>query len=123
MVRQARSRVSQFLSWARAYLPEGRALPEDVWAKRHRGIRIMSVVQGLGLVVFGLIRGKSLMHATLEASIVWVCALLAGWRGLGRKSQAVVATYGLLVTSALLVHFSGGSIEAHFHFFVMLSVI
>jgi mannitol-specific phosphotransferase system IIBC component len=33
------------------------------------------------------------------------------------------ATFGLVASSAVLVHLSGGSIEMHFHFFVMISVI
>ena len=32
-------------------------------------------------------------------------------------------TFGLVTASALLVHLSGGRIELHFHFFVMMSVI
>jgi diguanylate cyclase (GGDEF)-like protein len=35
----------------------------------------------------------------------------------------VVATLGLLTASAVLVHLSGGLIEFHFHFFVMLFVV
>ena len=46
-------------------------------------------------------------------------------RALRRRPQAasaIVAT-GLLTASALLVHTSGGYIEAHFHFFVMIAVL
>lgn len=41
-------------------------------------------------------------------------------RGLvgSRKARACLVSLGLLTSSALLVHFSGGYIEAHFHFFV-----
>src|SRR6202008_4247328 len=80
-------------------------------------------IQAVARVGFGVARGKTLAHSMLEASIVGVCAWVSGVQRFPRKAQAVIATYGLLVTSELLVHFAGGSIEAHFHFFVMLSVI
>lgn len=35
----------------------------------------------------------------------------------------VTATFGLLTCSALLVHFSGGVIEMHFHFFVIVAAV
>ena len=37
--------------------------------------------------------------------------------------RAAATTYGLLATSAILVHLTHGLIEAHFHFFVMLIVV
>jgi len=36
---------------------------------------------------------------------------------------ALAATFGLFSASGILVHFSGGTIEAHFHFFVMVTLI
>jgi len=44
-------------------------------------------------------------------------------RGLANRVRAAVATVGLILASTLLVHLSGGYIEAHFHFFVMMAVI
>jgi hypothetical protein len=52
-----------------------------------------------------------------------VAAWLAGWERLSRRLRAGLATFGLLTASAVLVHLSGGLIEFHFHFFVMLFVI
>ncbi|MFO0699230.1 MAG: ATP-binding protein [Nitrospira sp.] len=52
-----------------------------------------------------------------------VLAVLATMHRLGRRAQAAVATSGLILASALLIHLSGGFIEAHFHFFVMMAVI
>src|SRR3989338_1815551 len=40
-----------------------------------------------------------------------------------RSYRSVLASLGLVTSSAILVHFSGGYIEAHFHYFVMLAVI
>jgi len=37
--------------------------------------------------------------------------------------RAVLASLGLITASAVLVHLSGGYIEMHFHFFVMVVII
>jgi hypothetical protein len=37
--------------------------------------------------------------------------------------RAVPAVLGLITASAVIVHISGGVVEAHFHFFVMVGVI
>ena len=42
---------------------------------------------------------------------------------LAPRFRAAIATLALITTSAVIVQFSGGYIEAHFHFFVMLAVI
>ena len=34
-----------------------------------------------------------------------------------------MASLGLLTSSAFIVHLSNGNIEAHFHFFVVISVV
>ena len=50
-------------------------------------------------------------------------AVLAMSRGLASRLRAGLATVGSILASALLVHLSGGFIESHFHFFVMMAVI
>ena len=44
------------------------------------------------------------------------CAITARFSIVSRRFQAAIATYGLMMASALLVHLSGGRIELHFHF-------
>jgi methyl-accepting chemotaxis protein len=39
------------------------------------------------------------------------------------RFRSAVATLGLITSSAVLVHLSGGVIEAHFHFFAMIGII
>jgi signal transduction histidine kinase len=104
-------------------MPRGRALDEKTWRRRHRGIRILLVAQALGLLVFALLRGYPAYEAVAEGIAVTGFALLAGVDRIGRKAQMATATMGLMICAALLVHFSGGTIEAHFSFFVILSVI
>jgi signal transduction histidine kinase len=104
-------------------LPQGRSLPEEDWQKRHR------VIQGLlwfhvpAIIVFALVRDYTLLHGMADSSIVAGAALIAGWTGGSRRVRMAAATFGLVASSAVLVHLSGGSIEMHFHFFVMIGVI
>src|SRR5437870_11153169 len=44
-------------------------------------------------------------------------------RRVGRTLQATAIAMGLMSSSAILVHLSGGYIELHFHFFVMLTFL
>ncbi len=108
--------------WIADALPEGRALPEEIWRRRHRGILIVLWAHVAWIAAFGLIRGMGWEHVLLESSVVAALAMVASWGG-GRKWRAVTATFGLLTCSGILVHLSGGMIEMHFHYFVMLGVI
>ncbi|HVF52331.1 MAG TPA: hypothetical protein VNC78_01860 [Actinomycetota bacterium] len=79
-------------------------------------------VHAVGLAVFGLIRGYEWTHAVAEASVIAIAAMGATVVR-GRATRAVIATLGLMSASGILVHLSGGTIEAHFHFFVMVTLI
>jgi diguanylate cyclase (GGDEF)-like protein len=105
------------------YLPTGRALPEAVWRRRHGGVSLLLWLHVPGVVLFGALAGRGVGHSLEEAAFPAVAALIAGWSMLGRNARSVAASLGLLMTSALLVHLSGGYIEMHFHFFVMVGVI
>jgi signal transduction histidine kinase/FixJ family two-component response regulator len=52
-----------------------------------------------------------------------IFALGAASKSLPRRLRTIAATIGLLTSSAVLVHLSGGSIEMHFHFFVMVPLV
>ena len=73
------------------------------------------------LPVFGVAQGVPLSHALLVSAIVAAFAITGSLLDERRRvlASAVVAL-GLLTCSAILVHFSEGLIEAHFHFFVMV---
>jgi diguanylate cyclase len=108
---------------ARGALPHGQLLTPEVWARRHRGIVVLLWLHVAGLAAFGVVRGKGLAHSASEAAVVAVLALLAGWPEFGRRDRSAAAVLGLITSSAILVHLSGGVIEMHFHFFVMIGVI
>ena len=104
-------------------LPEGRSLPAGIWRQRHRGILALLWVQAIGLAAFALAMGSDLGHSLLEGGVVALMALGATPRKLGRTLRALTASIGLVTSAAVLTHLSGGYIEMHFHFFVMLGVI
>src|SRR6266568_470443 len=57
------------------------------------------------------------------ALVVAFFAALASWPRASRTFQATCVGFGLMSASGILVHLSGGYIEAHFHFFVMLAFL
>ncbi|CAN5696334.1 hypothetical protein BH24ACT26_BH24ACT26_18650 [soil metagenome] len=105
------------------FLPDGKALPEQVWQQRHRAIVLLLWAHVLALGLFALWRGYGPFHSLLEVVPIGLAAAVAGSRRLGLRWRAGVATIGLMTGSAVLVHLSGGVIEAHFHFFVMVMVV
>src|SRR5688572_11607582 len=107
----------------REAIPRGSALPNEAWQKRHRGILLLLWLHVFGIPCFGFIHGNPLAQNIAAGTIVMGIAALAMWKTLGRRTQAGVATLGLMTSSALLVHLSGGYIELHFHFFVMMAVV
>jgi PAS domain S-box-containing protein len=113
-------RLLQFFRYA---LPQGRSLPEAAWNRRHRVMLALLWAHVAGIPLFGMVRGYSLAHSLLEASPVAAAAAIAAFGGRSRRMRSGAATLGVMTSSAVLVHLSGGVIEVHFHFFVMLSII
>ena len=107
----------------RPLLPEGGGLPSEVWAGRHRGLVALVALNAVGLAIFGVIQGYGFSHSLLEASIIGIAAVAAWVVREKRLVASVICTLGLMTASAVLVHLSRGSIEAHFHFFVMVTII
>jgi PAS domain S-box-containing protein len=107
----------------RAFLPRGGTLPDDVWRSRHRGILLLLWMHVPALLVFALVRGNRWYHAILEAGVVAGPALAGSLSASRRRESTLFTAVGLMTASAVLVHLSGGMIEAHFHFFVMVGVV
>jgi diguanylate cyclase (GGDEF)-like protein len=115
--------LADLRQWLRVVLPHGSPLAEEIWERRHRGMVVLLWLHAAGAAVFGVVRGVALWHSVAEGAILAVCALVAGQRSGGRRVRACAAVFGLITASALLVHLSGGTIEMHFHFFVMVGLI
>ncbi len=76
-----------------------------------------------GLLVYGLTRGYPLWHVSIDILPIATFAAAAGLHRRSRRFRACMVALGLLSSSAILVHLSAGSTEAHFHFFVMVTVL
>lgn len=118
MTMGVRSAGSSALSW----LPHGRPLPRDVWVSRHRWVVSILAAQTVGIPFFALTRGFPLSHSLEEAALPAVMVALACWPRPNDVLRGAVAATGLMVVSGIVVHLSGGAIEAHFHFFVMIPI-
>ena len=101
-------------------LPRGGTLPSASWASRQRAVVAILWLHGAFIPLYALYRGFSLGHIVLEGLVVPAAALVASQEALPRRVRTMVASVGLLSSSAVLVHLSGGLIEMHFHFFVMV---
>ena len=111
------------LTRIRKLLPEGTALPEQVWRQRHRWISGVLWAHIPALVIFALARGRSLLEAAVIAVVIFPFGYLSKVLAGRRRPAMVVTSTGLLTCSALLVYLSGGSIEMHFHYFVMVGLV
>lgn len=110
----------------RSILPEGRPLPEQAWRSRHNFIVSLLWIHVPIVLIFALAQGFGLEHGLLEMSAVVAPAILATWEAGGehsRKIRASLAGLGLITSSAVLTHLSGGYIEMHFHFFVVIAIL
>ena len=130
------ARSTNILKRLWSLVPSGGSLPENVWQGRYRFLvgltwfhAIIIALAGpvLGhrweLSVHALFEHGTVLHTAGEGLVVAVFAVLAGWRRAGRTVQATAIGFGLMSSSAILVHLSGGYIEFHFHFFVMLTFL
>ena len=106
-----------------ALLPTGADLPYTEFKRRHRAIVYLIWAQAAGTLLFGLTRHIYPPVVVLECFLVAVLGAVAMIEVLAPRFRSAIATLALITTSAVIVQFSGGYIEAHFHFFVMLAVI
>src|SRR4051812_37150244 len=107
----------------RTALPQGRTLPDDVWRRRHRWMLNLLWAHAVVLPLLGVLRGYGPLHTLGHAVPMVACAVAATHWADRRREAAVLVSIGLLTASAELVHIFNGLIEAHFHFFVMISVL
>jgi signal transduction histidine kinase len=104
------------------YLPRGNTLDDETFRRRHL---LLCWVLGLHippLFAFGLWQGYDVGHMLLEVTPP-TAALVFARLARNRRLAAFFATFGLVFCSYLLVHLSEGSIEAHFHFFILIGFI
>jgi signal transduction histidine kinase len=106
----------------RDYLPRGNTLDDETFKRRHL---LMCWVLGLhvpALFAYGVWQGYGVRHAAIEVVVPLACLALARL-SINRRVAAFFVTAGLVFCSSALVHLSGGTIEAHFHFFILIGLI
>ena len=122
-----RALASSSTAWLRAAwrekLPHGRTLPAGKFAIRHARLRRLLWLHVVAVPLLSMVvDGYSVLHDVSHAGPI---AALAVASSLGRNTrlQAVCVALGLLTASAMVVHAAHGATEAHFHFFVTMSVL
>lgn len=116
-------RLHGYVSRITAQLPRGRLLPDATWRRRHHTITALLWLHVPALLLFGIARGYGVVHSMSEMLLVVSLAIVASMSGIGRAGRSASAALGLVACSALLIHFWDGQIEAHFHFFVVVSLL
>jgi diguanylate cyclase (GGDEF)-like protein len=117
------SRPARAVAAVRAWLPKGQLLPEHILRHRHQTIVWLLWAHVVGLTIFGLVRGQTVRHMAVEGTLMAIPAVMATSEWVGLRLRVAAASFGLITASAMLVHLSGGVVEAHFHFFVMIGVL
>jgi diguanylate cyclase (GGDEF)-like protein len=108
---------------AAAWLPRGGLLPRAVLVARHRGVLVVLWLHVPLVVAVALHHTGLHWHLLLEVLPVVGLAVMAQGLPHERLGSRLCAGLGLLTCSALGVHLTGGLIEAHFHFFVVVAVL
>lgn len=119
----AARRADALFGAVRTALPAGGLLGAETWERRHRAILVLLAVHAAVIAAVVSLKGFGVVHAIAEGSVVAIATLVAARAPIPRRLRSVAASFGLLSASAILVHLSGGYIEMHFHFFVMIIVI
>jgi diguanylate cyclase len=94
-----------------------------VWAARHRGLTWLLWAHIPALYVFALSRGYGPVSGALQVCVLAVPAGVATFPQLSRNVRSSSTSIGLVIGASVLVHLAGGSIEAHFQFFVILAFL
>ena len=128
--------LSLAVNYVLHFLPAGGSLPEDVWRTRHRFLLALTWLHVVIIALVGLVFGyrwdssfaaffddDTVLHTIGESLPVALFAGMATYSGASRAFRATAVGFGLMSSSAILVHLSGGYIELHFHFFVMLAFL
>jgi diguanylate cyclase (GGDEF)-like protein/PAS domain S-box-containing protein len=111
------------LARVRAILPQGNAITPESWDRRHRAIVALTWIHVPALFLVGVERGYGVVHPLLEVALIVAFAVGAGIHSLSPDARASLATMGLVASSGVLVHMTGGLIEMHFHFFVVVAIV
>ena len=103
------------------YLPRGNTLDDREWHRRHRLLEWVLAAARPGLFGFGVLLG--LPPAGVAEAIASAGLPVLGHLVTHRRWASFFITGGLVFCSVALVLLTSGSIEAHFHFFIIIGFI
>lgn len=106
-----------------SHLPRGNTLDASEWNRRHQVLQWVLGLHIPALFLMSLLMGRGLVFtAYLLLPTIVLLGLSQGLRR-ARRMSAVLNTVGLTYCSIALVVITQGTIEAHFHFFIMIGLI
>jgi signal transduction histidine kinase len=114
--------LGRALSRLLAYLPRGNTLDNRSWLRRHKLLQWVLLIHVPGMLLLGLVLGTPPLVVG-SALIAPVAFLVLGHVLHNRRLASSCVTGGLVFCSAGLVVLTSGSIEAHFHFFIIIGFI
>jgi diguanylate cyclase (GGDEF)-like protein len=115
----ARNVLSSVADW----FPRGSTLPESEWRVRHRAVVYLLLFHAVVFAVGSLIKGVPVENFVTNVSVPLLGAYAASRSSLSRAARSGIAAIALMLCSSVVVHLMSGSIEGHFHFFVMIPVV
>lgn len=118
-VRIWHARMAACVTW----LPRGHTLPEANWRRRHRAVTALLVAHAIVFAVYVTMRGIDPLDSIGDVAVPALGAFAASRTSLSRQVRSCIAAASLMLTSAVVVHLMSGSLEGHFHFFVMIPVV
>jgi diguanylate cyclase (GGDEF)-like protein/PAS domain S-box-containing protein len=107
----------------RLLVPTGRTLPDGAWLHRHHAMVGLLLAEAVGLAVFSVAQGSTVLHSAAHAAGLFAIGATAILVERRRRAASVLVSFGLVTACALLVHIWQGAIEGHFLFFVTIVVL
>ncbi|MFC5063072.1 ATP-binding protein [Actinomycetospora atypica] len=105
------------------YLPHGDLVDDEQWGRRHRFLLVVLASLCPALAVFGVATGNA-WPLTVVIALIPAVTAAGAWLTRGhRTAGSLFVTAGLSACCAGLVALSGGYIEAHFSFFVIIGFL
>jgi signal transduction histidine kinase len=104
-------------------LPRGNNLDEADWQRRHRLLQWVLVAHVPVLAVIGVVLHNPLLPLTLALAIPLLCAGAGRLLRHHRRLGSGFVSAGLVWCSTALVGITNGTIESHFHFFIIIGFI
>ncbi|MCW2573361.1 MAG: Diguanylate kinase, partial [Frankiales bacterium] len=105
------------------WFPRGSTLPEAQWQVRHRAVTWLLLFHAVVFAVASLATRLPFADVLTNVSVPALGAYAASRSSLSRTARSCIAAVSLMLSSAVVVHLMNGSIEGHFHFFVMIPVV